>query len=138
MAEGQTTTGDGNTAGETVVAPVSAPNGGAARGRTTRELLSHWKTEAETRAIAQQLAAVSEATTNRVLGISVTVLAAIGGTSAFASLLASSNQTVGLAAGVFTVIATRVVGGPDIARARGEFGRASGGFRGLLWLEGTS
>jgi hypothetical protein len=134
MAEGQTTMGDGDRAGETVVAPVSAPSGGAARGRTTRELLSHWKTEAETRAIAQQLAAVSEATTNRVLGISVTVLAAIGGTSAFASLLASSNQTVGLAAGVFTVIAaalSAVQTSLGLGESSGAHRAASAGFFGL-------
>ena len=101
---------------------------------TTRELLSDWKIEADTRAIAQQEAAVSEGKTNRALGVLVTVFAAIGGTSVFASLLASDNQTVVLAAGVFTLVAAALSGiqtSLALGDSAGSHRSAAAGFFGL-------
>lgn len=114
--------------------PVAVQGTGKSGGMTTRELLSAWKIEADTRAIAQQEAAVSEGKTNRALGVSVTVLAAIGGTSAFASLLTSNNQTVALAAGVFTVVAAALSGiqtSLALGESSGAHRSAAAGFFGL-------
>jgi len=102
--------------------------------RTTHDLLSYWKVEADTRAIAQQITAVSEAKANRTLGIAVTVLATIGGTSLFASLLTSDDETVVLAAGVFTVIAavlSAVQTSLALGESSGSHRSASAGFFGL-------
>jgi len=133
MGDEQTTSIEGKAA-DKQVDPPSVQGAGASVGRTTRELLTYWKIEADTRAIAQQEAAVSEARTSRALGVSVTVLAAIGGTSVFASLLSSNNQTVVLAAGVFTVVAAALSGiqtSLGLGESAGAHRSASAGFFGL-------
>jgi hypothetical protein len=133
MAEGQTTSIHGKTA-DKPLDPQSVEGAGASGGKTTRKLLIFWKTEVDARARAQQQAAVSEARTSRALGVSVTVLAAIGGTSVFASLLSSNNQTVVLAAGVFTVVAAALSGiqtSLGLGESSGGHRSAAGGFFGL-------
>jgi hypothetical protein len=86
-------------------------------------LLSTWRNEVRIRANAQQMAAVDDARNNLVLGILVTVLAAIG---ASGILTGSPDSRVTTAAGILTLLAAVLAGVQTVAR----FGERSGDHRG--------
>ena len=86
-------------------------------------VLRRWRNEIRVRADAQQLAAVEDARYNLVLGVLVTILAAIGASGIIA---ASSDPLVKSLAGLATLLAAVIAGVQTVAR----FGESSGAHRG--------